>query len=471
MSNKEHVLPARLKLFWGSGAMGVAMLMNGVSFLILIYLVSVLKLDPALAGTLVFLSKIIDAISDPIVGMLSDRSTFKSGRRRPFMFVGAFLAASSFGFLFAIPEFESQTMTAAYAFGCLVFYTIGYTVFNVPYMAMSAEMTDGYEERTSLHGYRVAFVSLGSALAVAGAPFVLELLGQSRESYAIIAVGMSAIIFLSLIACWAGTGSARTVERVHSRHNFLSQASLLFSNRHFVTLISVKALQLVGIMSTASVSFIFFKQYVGMDLRYFAAASIVSTLTTLIAVPLVKRLAARIGKKMAYFLSAGLTALVNLSWMLVDPAPPMDEFLPGFFLRMALSGVTIAGNVMLAMSMLTDTIEYDARVTGMRREGIYAAMYSFVEKLAAALAPFIVGWALAFAGYDKSLGADELQSGSALFGIMFGKAYLPAIMIGLSMFVLLFFKLDKETLHSTPKAAPQQPPPGQSPAQPVAGQT
>ncbi|MEM6937745.1 MAG: MFS transporter, partial [Pseudomonadota bacterium] len=130
MSNKEHVLPARLKLFWGSGAMGVAMLMNGVSFLILIYLVSVLKLDPALAGTLVFLSKIIDAISDPIVGMLSDRSTFKSGRRRPFMFVGAFLAASSFGFLFAIPEFESQTMTAAYAFGCLVFYTIGYTVFN-----------------------------------------------------------------------------------------------------------------------------------------------------------------------------------------------------------------------------------------------------------------------------------------------------------------------------------------------------
>ena len=145
--------------------------------------------------------------------------------------------------------------------------------------------------------------------------------------------------------------------------------------------------------------------------------------------------------------------------------------LPGYFLRMALSGVTIAGNVMLAMSMLTDTIEYDARVTGMRREGIYAAMYSFVEKLAAALAPFFVGWALTFAGYDKSLGADELQTGSALFGIMFGKAYLPAIMIGLSMFVLLFFKLDKETLHNTPQAAPQQPPQGQAPAQPVAGQT
>ncbi len=456
MSENVHALSTRLKLFWGSGAMGVAMLMNGVSFLILIYLVSVLKLDPALAGTLVFVSKIIDAISDPVVGMLSDRSNFKSGRRRPFMFVGAFLAASSFGFLFAIPEFDSQTTTAAYAFGCLVFYTIGYTIFNVPYMAMSAEMTDGYEERTSLHGYRVGFVSLGSALAVAGAPFVLEILGQSRESYAIIALGMSVIIFLSLMACYAGTGSARTVKQVQSNHNFISQASLLFSNRHFVTLITVKALQLVGIMSTASVSFFFFKQYVGMDLRYFAAAAILSTITTLIAVPIVKKIADRIGKKTTYFYSAGLTALVNLSWMLVEPAPTMGEFLPGYFLRMGLSGVCIAGNVMLAMSMLTDTIEYDARVTGMRREGIYAAMYSFVEKLAAAFAPFIVGWVLAFAGYDKSLGADELQTGNALFGIMFGKAYLPAIMIGLSMVVLLFFKLDKQTLHSTPQApAPQ----------------
>jgi len=73
MSDNLHALSTRLKLFWGSGAMGVAMLMNGVSFLFLFYLVSILKLDPALAGTLVFVSKLIDAVSDPVVGMLSDR--------------------------------------------------------------------------------------------------------------------------------------------------------------------------------------------------------------------------------------------------------------------------------------------------------------------------------------------------------------------------------------------------------------
>lgn len=453
MSENVQVLPTRLKVFWGTGAMGIAMLMNAVSFLILIYLVSVLKLDPALAGTLVFLSKIIDAISDPIVGMLSDRSKFKSGRRRPFMLVGAFLAASSFGLLFSIPEFETEAATAGYAFACLVFYTMGYTVFNVPYMAMSAEMTDGYEERTSLHGYRVAFVSLGSSIALAGAPFVLQILGQTRESYSTIAIALSVLIFLSLIACYLGTGKARTVERVDTSHSFLSQASLLFANRHFVTLISVKALQLIGVMSTVSVMFFFLKQYVGLDLRYLTVFGLINTAVTFAAVPILGRIAARLGKRTTYFLSAGLTAVYNLSWVWVEPAPDMGDFLPGYFLRAAVSGICIAGNVMLAMSMLTDTIEYDARKTGMRREGIYAAMYSFVEKLSAALAPFLVGWVLAFAGYDKSLGPDELQSGDALFGIMFGMAYLPAIMIVLSMVVLVFYRLDKVTLHNTARTA------------------
>lgn len=127
----------------------------------------------------------------------------------------------------------------------------------------------------------------------------------------------------------------------------------------------------------------------------------------------------------------------------------MTDFLPGYFFRGAVSGVVLAGNVMLAMSMLTDTIEYDARRTGLRREGVYASMYSFVEKISASLGPFLIGWILAFTGYDKSLGDEVMQSDDALFGIVFGMAYLPAIMIGLSMLVLVFYNLDKQKLDAT----------------------
>ena len=442
-------LPARLKLYWGSGALGVAVLMNAVSMLILVYLVNVLKLDPILAGTLVFLSKIVDAVSDPIMGVLSDRSNFRSGRRRPYMFAGAFAAALAFGLLFSIPRFESEALTAAYAFACLVLYTLGYTLFNVPYMAMSGEMTDSYEERTSLHGYRVAFVSIGSSIAGAGAPFALQLLGHAWASYALVGAACSALIFASLILCCFGTASARALKRVETERGFAEQLALLATNRHLLTLISVKALQLVGVMSSVAVMLFFLSQYVGMDLRYLLPFALINTAATMIAVPMFTRVAERLGKRGAYFLSAGLTLLLYLSWALVPPSPSMGEFLPGYLLRGAVSGLCLGGNVMLAMSMLTDTIDYDARRTGMRREGIHASAYSFVEKLSSALGPFLVGWILTLAGYDKSKAADELQTGDALFGILFGMAYLPAIMIGLSMAALCFYRLTKKELERT----------------------
>ena len=449
MTETVAKLPVRLKLFWGSGAMGVAVLMNAVSILILAYFVVVLKISPELAGSIVFVSKIIDAISDPVMGVISDRARFAAGRRRPFLFVGSFIASIAFALIFTIPVFDSEWTTAAYAFGCLVLYTLGYTIFNVPYMAMSAEMTDGYEERTSLHGYRVAFVSIGGSLASAGAPLILEKLGQTRESYMVIGVLFGAIIFASMMTCFFGTRQARVTQHVQSDHNIWSQFRLLTENRHFLVLITVKALQLIGVMSTVSVVLFFMTQYVRLDLVYLSIFGLLNTAVTFLAIPLLRLIAARVGKRNTYFLSAGITLLFNLSWALVEPAPPMSEFLPGYWVRAVVSGIVIAGNVMLAMSMLTDTIDYDARRTGLRREGVYASMYSFVEKISGALGPFLVGWVMALTGYDKSLAPGEQQSAEALSGILFGMAYLPAIMIGLSMLVLTFYRLDQATLENT----------------------
>lgn len=449
MSETLDRLPTRLKLFWGSGALGVAVLMNAVSLLILVFFISVLKIDPALAGSIVFVSKIIDAISDPVMGIISDRSRFAAGRRRPFLFIGSFVASISFALIFTIPQFDSQMVTAAYAFACLVIYTLGYTIFNVPYMAMSAEMTDGYEERTSLHGYRVAFATVGSSLAAAGAPFILQKMGQTQQSYIVIGILFSCIIFASMMTCFFGTRSARITQRTTSSQDFFQQFRSLLANRHFLILISVKGLQLIGVMSTISVMIFYLQQYVGLDLRYLTGFALLNTAVTFLSIPLIKKIAGRLGKRNTYFLSAGITLVYNLSWAWVEPNPAMSDFLPGYFLRGAISGVVLAGNVMLAMSMLTDTIDYDARRTGLRREGVYASMYSFVEKISASLGPFLIGWILAFTSYDNSLAGDAQQSDDALFGIVFGMAYLPAIMIGLSMLVLVFYKLDKQELEAT----------------------
>ncbi len=456
-------LSARLKYSWGIGALGVAILMNSGSFLVLAYLITIVKLSPALAGSVILATKIFDAISDPIMGVISDRSNFKSGRRRPYLFIGSFVSVIAFGLLFTIPQFGSEWATAAYAFGVLILYTIGYTIFNVPYMAMSAEMTDDYEERTSLHGVRAIFVSIGSSIVSAGAPLVLQLLGRDWDAYATVGLVLSAVIFAAMITCWFGTSDARTFDHEETEHNFIEQLSLLGKNNHFLVIALTKLLQLLAVMSGAAVSLIFFMDYLQMHLGYLTILGVFGTIVTIIAVPLLTRLAANIGKRNTYIVSALITMATYFSWTLlpagigqVDPGNAAIGFLPAgmnnaelltaLLWRGALFGVVIAGNVMMAMSMLMDAIEYDALKTGMRREGVYAACYSFVEKFSSSFGPFLIGLILQFTSYDNSIRPGQAQSTEALDGILVGMAFVPALFTGLSIISLLFYRLNKQKL-------------------------
>lgn len=460
------MISGRLKFSWGIGALGVAILMNSGSFLVFTYLVTIVKLGPALAGSIILATKIFDAVSDPIMGAISDRSNFKSGRRRPYMFIGTFVSTIAFALLFTIPSFESETVTAAYAFGVLLLYTLGYTIFNVPYLAMSAEMTDNYEERTALHGTRAIFVSIGSSIVSAGAPLLLQILGRDWDAYAVVGLVLAALIFSAMIASWFGTSDARSIEHQPTEHNVFEQLGLFFSNKHFLVVALTKLLQLLAVMSGAAVSLIFFMDYLQMNLVYLTMMGIFGTLVTLIAVPFLTKLAAKIGKRNAYIICALITILGYMSWSFLPAGYgqiPVAEgagvpFLPeginnpdlifSLFWRGAIFGIVIAGNVMMAMSMLMDTIEYDALRTGMRREGIYAACYSFVEKFASSFGPFIIGMILQFTGYDNKLKPGMAQSTEALEGIKIAMSYLPALFVGLSILTLIFYQLGKADLDS-----------------------
>ena len=445
MTERIEQLSVRLKLMWGSGALGVAVLMNSISILILYYLISVVRLDPGLAGTIVFASKLFDVVTDPLMGIISDRAKFRTGRRRPFLVVGAFISALSFGMLFTIPAFDSQATSAAYALGALMLYTVGYTIFNVPYMAMPAEMTDGYHERSSLHSYRVVFVSIGSTVAGAIAPILLQVFGEGREAYRIIAVLFAAIIFASMVGCYLGTREARFTFTTSTAHSVKAQISLLFTNRPFMWLISTKALQLVGVASAGATTLFFITAYLRIDLAYLAAFGLINTVVTIAMMPVFVRLSRRIGKRAAYMVSTVVFILYSLSWALAQPGEPLLMF----YARAVLVGICLGGNILLAMSMLTDTIDLDARRSGMRREGVYAACYSFVEKFASAFGPLVVGWILAFVGFNRDLPRDAVQEPGVLFGILVGMSLIPAAAALLSLVTLSRYRLDESILAQT----------------------
>jgi len=442
-ADSADIVSKPIKLFWGTGALGVAVLMNSISTLILFYMVGVLKIEPALAGALIFATKILDVISDPVVGIWSDRIKTPIGRRRPFLMWGAVISSASIAMIFTTPMFEHQVFTVIYIFTALLIYTVGYTVFNVPYMAMPAEMTNSYHERSSIHSYRVVFVMIGGFLAGGLGNFFLEEMGRTDwSSYAVLGIAGAVIVFVTMTITYFGTARAKFTESGHSVPNVMGDLSAISANKHFLRLIGVKACQLLAISATGSAMLFFITSSLQLDLKVLAYFFVVITLVSVISAPVMVRISKRIGKRSTYMIAAVCYVLYSISWVFAVPGESLSTIL----LRGVVVGVAATGNILLAMSMLTDTIEYDTVITGERREGAYTAIYSFVEKLTHAFGPLIVGIAMSLAGFDKTLSSEEMQSPSVQQALLFGVAYLPVILGVLAMAILAGFKLDEKAL-------------------------
>jgi len=441
----NDIVPQGIKLSWGTGALGVAILMNAISFIALFFMVQVLGLNPALAGTVVFLSKVMDIISDPIVGKWSDQHVTKGSRRRPFMLYGAFISAFSFAMIFTAPVFSTQILTAAYMFLALTIYTVGYTLFNVPYLSMPAEMTDNYHERSNIHGFRMAFVAVGGFIAQSCIPPLQQYLGSDNpQTYVLIGVGGSIVILASMLTTYFGTAKARFTEATIEKLSFLREYKAVLKNKHFLRVIAIKAAQLFGVAGISVTTLFFFEKVLQVSLNVLLFVGIVTFVFTLASIPVLVKISKRIGKAKTYAI-AGLVYVVSaLSWAIAGPGEPLWAIL----IRYALTGISVSGNVVMAMSMMTDCIEYDARKTGVRREGVYTALYSFVEKFTFALGPLVIGFALSLAGYSRELSLDEITP-AIRHAILLGKSYIPAAMGVVAIILLLGYKLTEEELHKT----------------------
>jgi GPH family glycoside/pentoside/hexuronide:cation symporter len=248
-----------------------------------------------------------------------------------------------------------------------------------------------------------------------------------------------------MMVCFFGTRDARQSESGAAVNSFRADLSAIVANRHFVRLIGVKFFQLLGIASAGAAMLFFIVNTLQLRLDLFAIFGVVVTLSMITATPYLVRLSKRLGKAETYRISAACFALYALSWILAQPGEPLWALC----VRAAIVGVSASGNVLLAMSMLTDIINYDAKVTGVRREGAYAAFYSFVEKLTAALGPLIIGLALSMAGFDKSLPADALQSPDVRQALLLGIAYVPAASAVISILLLRGYRLTQAELEGT----------------------
>jgi GPH family glycoside/pentoside/hexuronide:cation symporter len=445
-------LDLSLKFGWASGAFGVAILSNGASALMLVYLTTIVGIAGWVAGLILMVGKLYDVVSDPLAGWLSDRHRSPAGRRRPFLLWGAFINAVAMILIFTVPLHGNTPLVWLYVLIVNVIYTTGYSIYNVPLLAMATEMTQGYDERSVLQGWRVMASSLGTAVTSIGTGAILGALGHRTgpggrvvnhaSDYALLAVLFAVLTFAGMITAWAGTRRARFTEQVRTSADWRAQTASFFANRAALIIIGVKSAQLIGIASTSAATFFMLVHVLKLSPAVLPAFALPVLIVSFIVTPLLARLSKVIGKRGGYLIGAVSTAIAALSWVMARPGDPIYFLM----LRGAVTGVAFSANVMFAMSMLNDAMEMDALRTGLRREGLYAALYSFVEKFGNAVGPAVVGAALSLAGFDATASVTAANAASVRQAALLGVAYIPAACAVVAVILLSFYRLDRKTL-------------------------
>lgn len=429
---------------WGVGSLAIAILYNTTNMLMLRYLVDYVGIAAAMASSLIAFSKIYDTVTDPVMGLISDRTRSKLGRRRPWLLVGTVLCTLALPFLFITPEM-SKTMTLLWVTAALLFYATAYTVFSVPYMAMPAEMTDDPHTRSIIFSWRVKAIAIGQ-VAVSAAPALIVVFGGGQMGHAGMSVVLALCILVSGLLCFRYTRDARALPVVDfgKMPGFREQVRSLAGDRNLVWLLSAKMLHLVAVAFAGSAMAFFTLRVLQLpdtSLTWFIGASSIAIFGS--AGPLAA-LSRRIGKQNTYTLSVALYALTQITWLFA----PVGESVLAIVVRGVLMGVAGSGMMLIAQSLLSDVMADDRAKNGIPREGVYAGLYTTIEKFSYAFGIAIVGFALGAAGYIAGNAAGVDQPQSALDVIRWSVSVIPA---GLAVLAAIFMHQVRPSTEATPR--------------------
>ena len=435
-------VPTRIAAFWGLGAFATTTMLNGVSIVLLFFLVNFVKLEPVVAGGLLFASKLFDGLIDPPIGMLSDRTESRFGRRRPWMLGASFFCGLSFALLFNVPATASQTGVYLFISGWLFVYTVAYALFTVPYLAMPGELTDDYHERSRLMSWRTVFMTFGNLMGAAVPPVMVSAFGGDRPAYGRMGIIVGLVIFAAMVLTVVGTAGARQRPRDAAPLSLLENFRLLRRNVPLLVLMGTKILLYVGLAAFTAVLLFFFSSLLKKDSAAVGAYFGVFSLATVLFTPVQLWVGRRFEKRRAYLVCMGAYSLGMLTWLLATPAESnLVLYARGLWL-----GAFNAGLFLFGYSMLVDTYAWDHQQTGLRREGFLAAAISFVEKFSLAVGPLVIGALLSGMGFDKNLAPSADQSPGARQAMLIGFVWIPVGTQLLAMLLLSWYRLEKRDL-------------------------
>ncbi len=426
-------LRTSLVLAYGAGSIGSGIISTVPGLLLLFYLTDTLGVPAGLAGVAVLLPRLLDLVSDPIVGAWSDRHRGRWGRRRPFLLAGALALPPCFVALFAAPT-EAPLASFLWVLVAYALATTAFTLFQIPYASMPAELTPDYHERTRLVAFRMAFVTVGVLASGALAPALIDAGGGGRPGYLVMAGVLAAVSCGAMLAPFFGAAGARESAAADARERVAVRAELrsALAQRPFRILLTAYHLQCVALGVVLAAVPYFVRYVLGGDNSLLTLLFVCLVGPAIVAMPLWTAVSRRLGKLAGYRLAAVLFAVSAATLLMAGP-----KGLPEVCVQVGALGVGFAGLQLFPFAILPELIDADAAAQGRRREGVFTALWFVGEKGGFTIGAWTVSLLLAASGFVESRGGAAVpQPDSALRGVLFATSLAPAL-IALASFPFL----------------------------------
>ena len=428
----SETLTNRVRAGYGIGDYAICLYWSGIGLYLLYFYTDVVGISPILAGWIYALGIGWDAITDPFMGYLAERTKTKMGSYRPFIYYGSIPLALSFVLLFWVPPFEG---TVLFSFLILVnlIHRSCFTIVSVPYSSLTARITNDSNERTKLTTARMISASFGTLSMSALAFPLIAYFGGANEAFGFLWLAIiSGLIAIALLSVTVYSVREKVDEIVTSNlPNFVSITKTVATNYPFwIVFGCILILGSTGVMFNKNL--IYFVKY-GLELHEYQGLILgVSSGASFLSLPFWAYLALKIGKRETWLISMTI-AFIGLLLFFYYPIASLNELL----ILLALIGVGNGAGGVLFWSMLPDTVEYGEWKSGIRTESSLYGFMTFAQKSSIAVAALILGFLLSGIGFEP----NQIQSEETISGMKFMMSWIPICGIIISLVLMYFYPI------------------------------
>jgi GPH family glycoside/pentoside/hexuronide:cation symporter len=432
--NKQ--LTWREKISYGVADMGFNFYWTNIATFLLIYYTDVFGISAAAAASMMFMIKIINAFTDPMIGAAADRTSTRWGKFRPYLIWVPLPLACAAVLTYTTPDLSADGKII-WAYGSYLAMMVCYTCINIPYNALSGVLSADPQERSTVNGLRFIFAFAGGTVVTAATPALVHWLGGGNDKLGWQLTMLTWSVFASLLFVLTFLNTRERIVPVSTQQsNVWQDVRDLSQNRPWVALFFLALIIMITITLRTSSAAYYFKYVVQRPelMATFVPAYMLSAAAGASLTPLMTRF---VDKKKLMMILMTITAVLSSAFFFV----PKDQVWLMFALQIGM-GLALGPKSPLAFSMYADTADYNEWRTGRRATAMTFAAATFSQKLGTAIAVAVIGSIFTQLGYV----ANAVQSAGSQAGIVWLMSFIPAAFALLAVAVMFFYNLDNNKL-------------------------